>query len=52
MANVTDGMVVYPKVINVAIQAELVGMSFSWQLGVGYYLPVKAPLGLGCLDEI
>jgi len=28
-----------------AMRAELVGMSFSWQQGQGFYLPVKAPLG-------
>jgi len=28
-----------------AMRAELVGMSFSWQQGLGFYLPVKAPLG-------
>ena len=28
-----------------AMRAELVGMSFSWQQGRGFYLPVKAPLG-------
>lgn len=27
------------------MRAELVGMSFSWQAGVGYYLPIKAPMG-------
>ena len=28
-----------------AMRAELVGMSFSWQQGRGFYLPVKVPLG-------
>jgi len=28
-----------------AMRAELVGMSFSWQQGRGFYLPIKAPLG-------
>jgi DNA polymerase-1 len=28
-----------------AMRANLVGMSFSWQGGYGFYLPVKAPLG-------
>jgi DNA polymerase-1 len=28
-----------------AMRADLVGMSFSWQHGKAYYLPVKAPLG-------
>jgi len=28
-----------------AMRAELVGMSFSWQPGRGFYLPVKVPLG-------
>jgi DNA polymerase-1 len=28
-----------------AMRADLVGMSFSWQPGQGFYLPVKAPLG-------
>jgi DNA polymerase-1 len=27
------------------MRADLVGMSFSWQQGRGFYLPVKAPLG-------
>ncbi|MHC4439239.1 MAG: DNA polymerase I [Planctomycetota bacterium] len=33
-----------------AMRAELVGMSFSWQGGQGFYLPVKAPLGAKYLD--
>jgi DNA polymerase-1 len=32
------------------MRADLVGMSFSWKAGTGYYLPVKAPLGQSCLD--
>ncbi len=28
-----------------AMRAELVGISFSWQPGTGFYLPVKGPLG-------
>ncbi|NLH17612.1 MAG: DNA polymerase I, partial [Phycisphaerae bacterium] len=27
------------------MRAELVGMSFSWRSGLGYYLPIKAPMG-------
>ncbi len=30
--------------------AELVGMSFSWAPGTGYYLPVRAPAGEAHLD--
>ena len=33
-----------------AMRAELVGMSFSWQQGRGFYLPVKAPLGAKHLE--
>ncbi len=33
-----------------AMRADLVGISFSWQSGTGYYLPVKAPLGQPTLD--
>ncbi|MHC5139496.1 MAG: DNA polymerase I [Planctomycetota bacterium] len=33
-----------------AMRADLVGLSFSWQGGTGYYLPVKAPLGQPTLD--
>jgi DNA polymerase-1 len=32
------------------MRAELVGMSFSWQPQTGYYLSVKAPLGVKHLD--
>ncbi|HPB92136.1 MAG TPA: DNA polymerase I [Anaerohalosphaeraceae bacterium] len=28
-----------------AMRAELVGLSFSWQAGQGWYLPVRAPIG-------
>ncbi len=27
------------------MRAELVGMSFSWRPGLGYYLPIRAPMG-------
>jgi DNA polymerase-1 len=33
-----------------AMRAELVGISFSWRPHNGFYLPVKAPLGLNHLD--
>ncbi|MCP4711018.1 MAG: DNA polymerase I, partial [Planctomycetes bacterium] len=33
------------------VAAELVGLSFSWQGGEGYYLPVKGPLGAVFLDR-
>jgi DNA polymerase I len=32
------------------LRAELVGLSFSWQNGVAYYLPVKGPSGSQVLD--
>ncbi|MHC4905691.1 MAG: DNA polymerase I [Planctomycetota bacterium] len=32
------------------MRADLVGLSFSWKAGTGYYLPVKAPLGQKALD--
>jgi DNA polymerase-1 len=32
------------------LQAELVGMSFSWQRHKAFYLPVKGPLGARCLE--
>ncbi|GAF72047.1 unnamed protein product, partial [marine sediment metagenome] len=32
------------------VKAELVGMSFSWQAGQGYYLPFRAFLGQNTLD--
>ena len=31
-----------------AMSAELVGLSFSWKHGQGFYLPVKGPAG--CAD--
>jgi len=33
------------------VAAELVGLSFSWQGGEGYYLPVKGPLGAVFLER-
>ncbi len=33
-----------------AMKADLVGLSFSWKSGSGFYLPVKAPLGGKCLS--
>ncbi|MEX2112047.1 MAG: DNA polymerase I [Pirellulales bacterium] len=30
--------------------AEIVGYSFAWQPGQGYYVPVRAPAGEPCLD--
>ncbi|MBC8105671.1 MAG: DNA polymerase I, partial [Anaerolineae bacterium] len=33
-----------------AMQGGLVGMSFSWEAGVGYYVPVKGPVGCEILD--
>lgn len=32
------------------MRAELVGLSFSWQSGSAYYLPVRAPMGQSRLD--
>ncbi len=32
------------------MRAELVGISFSWKSNTGYYLAIKAPLGLKHLD--
>ncbi|MBN1972087.1 MAG: DNA polymerase I [Sedimentisphaerales bacterium] len=32
------------------MRAELVGISFSWQAYTGYYLAIKAPLGMKHLD--
>jgi DNA polymerase-1 len=32
------------------MRADLVGLSFSWQAGTGYYLAVRAPLGQKTLD--
>jgi len=34
-----------------AVAAELVGLSFCWQAGVAYYLPLQAPLGQRRLDR-
>ena len=33
------------------VAAELVGLSFSWQTGLAYYVPVKAPLGQQHVDR-
>ncbi|MHC4626679.1 MAG: 5'-3' exonuclease H3TH domain-containing protein [Planctomycetota bacterium] len=33
-----------------AMRADLVGMSFSWQVNQGFYLPVRAPLGARHLE--
>jgi DNA polymerase-1 len=33
-----------------AMRADLVGLSFSWQADVGWYLPVRAPLGQDRLE--
>ncbi len=33
-----------------SMRADLVGMSFCWKSGTGYYLPVRAPLGQSVLD--
>jgi len=33
-----------------AMRADLVGLSFSWQVHTAFYLPVRAPLGVGCLN--
>ncbi|MBP8604593.1 MAG: DNA polymerase I [Phycisphaerae bacterium] len=32
------------------MRADLVGLSFSWQAGSAYYLPVRAPMGQNRLD--
>ncbi|MCK4628348.1 MAG: DNA polymerase I, partial [Sedimentisphaerales bacterium] len=32
------------------VAAQLVGLSFSWQAGQGYYLPIRVPLGQKHLD--
>jgi DNA polymerase-1 len=34
-----------------AMRAGLVGMSFSWRSGMGYYVPVRAPLGARILPK-
>jgi DNA polymerase I len=33
------------------VAAQLVGLSFSWQAGTGYYLPIRVPLGQKHLDQ-
>ena len=33
------------------VAAELVGLSFAWQGGEGFYVPVKVPLGGECVDR-
>ena len=33
------------------VEAELVGLSFAWQNGLAFYLPIKTPLGQKCLDR-
>jgi len=33
------------------LEADLVGLSFCWQAGEAYYLPVRAPAGSPTLDE-
>jgi DNA polymerase I len=33
------------------LQARLVGLSFSWQAGEAYYLPIRGPLGVRRLNE-
>lgn len=33
-----------------ALTAELVGMSFSWKAGTGYYVPTKGPSGCQLID--
>ena len=33
-----------------AMRADLVGMSFAWRQGHGFYLPIKAPLGARHLE--
>ena len=34
-----------------ATEARLVGLSFSWEKGVAWYVPVRGPLGEAVLDE-
>ena len=41
----TETTSIYP------VAAELVGLSFAWRAGEGFYVPVKAPLGGKCLDR-
>jgi DNA polymerase-1 len=33
-----------------AVQADIVGWAFSWQPGMGYYIPVRGPVGQATLD--
>ena len=33
-----------------SMRAEIVGWAFSWQAGMGYYLPVRGPIGSDLLD--
>ena len=33
-----------------AVRADIVGWAFSWQPGMGYYLPVRGPVGQRTLD--
>lgn len=33
------------------LRADLVGLSFSWEAGEAYYLPVRGPIGSRLLDE-
>ena len=33
------------------LRAKLVGLSFSWEAGTGYYLPVRAPMWSKALDK-
>ncbi len=34
-----------------AMRSNMIGMSFSWKTGTGYYLPVKGPAGSVLLDR-
>ncbi|MGH7175948.1 MAG: DNA polymerase I, partial [Tepidisphaeraceae bacterium] len=34
-----------------AMQSNMIGMSFSWRSGTGFYLPVKGPSGAAVLDR-
>lgn len=34
-----------------ATEARIVGLSFSWEKGEAWYLPVRGPMGEGVLDE-
>ena len=31
------------------MNSDLIGMSFSWKQGAGFYVPVKGPAGCECL---